>query len=107
MLGTAVTQIFTAFTDRVSQLYGSGICGDIDYALTTTGSFLTLNSVTRTLTLQSDQATDAGTYTASVQGSLVDYPSQESIAISFQVKIDPCVITQFRPDTYNAITGTA
>lgn len=67
-------------------------CGTIAYALDQTYTFLTFDSVAKTLSAISTSAADVGPRSVNLIASLASYPSI-TLTMPFTVTIDPCQIT--------------
>ena len=80
-------QIYTSFS-----LTTAVACGSVTYGITPSLSFVTLDGTTRSINVVSSSQADADSYSMTLTGKLTNYPSI-SLALPFQVTINPCVLT--------------
>jgi len=81
-------------------------CGPVNYALDSTYSYLTFDSVTKTLTAISTSAADIGVKNVNLIATLASY-SSVTLTMPFTVTITACQITAFASYSIHVIDGAA
>lgn len=85
----------TAIIFTPSSVTANGVvCGSVTYTLSpTTYSFITLDSTTRTITVNPTLSSQISTYPMTVIASLVSYPTAATQSLNFNVIVNACVVT--------------
>jgi hypothetical protein len=104
----ALSQAFTAATDSIStSLTTTGACGTFTYSNTDAYSWMTVDPVALTVSVQTTNLALANTYTATLKASLVSYPTVFT-SVTFSVTlVDPCVSTTMSLPALTTFTITA
>jgi len=84
----AVTQPFSLGTDSESVKYGiPSLCGPIEYSIVEAHSFVSVTSTTSagTISVQSSLLSNIGTYTATLEAKLTNYPEVAPAQVPFTI----------------------
>ena len=90
------------FTDSASVIYGNGvdICGDRDYSMISTtrveplsSAELKINPTTGLISVYTENIATIGTHLVSVTAWLPGYPNVPKATATFQIKIEPFIVT--------------
>lgn len=84
----AATQTFSLGSDSASILLGiPSLCGPIEYSIVEAYSFVsvTITSNPGTISVQSSLLSDVGTYTATLEAKLTNYPAVAPVQITFSI----------------------
>ena len=94
-----------AATDSQSDSYGqANVCGRIVYSISHT-TFLSVDALSRVITLSSNDMAAIGAYTATLTATLTLYPAVPAATSSFRaILVDPCLQTSIPSFTLPTMT---